>query len=218
VQGVVADSSDFGICITSGTLDVQSVEIARSKGGGISVAGEATATFQSCTIHENSSYGAIVYEKSKAKFQQCLFTNHTENIALFVSTDGKARCRLCRFEASEIVHIEGRSGGIASVRDSELTGTNEGTAMQVLEQATIKLKGTHIHNCSQYAAFVGQGGIFRMSGDAIYDCAQGGMALAGSAQASFDAVQFLHNGPAAIIANEGSVMLANCSVKEHTYI
>jgi hypothetical protein len=51
-------------------------------------------------------------------------------------------------------------------------------ATEAGEHATIKIKGAHIHNCSQYAAFVGDGGTLRMVGGAVYDCTQGGVALA----------------------------------------
>lgn len=215
-QALVRDSAEFGITVANAAVDVLGSEICGSKGGGISIADGASAVFQACTIHDNISFGAMVYERAKSKFVQCLFANNTENVALYIASDGKARCKLCKFEASGMLHIEARSGGVASVRDSELGATRDGTGVQVTEKALVKLRGSHVHNCQRYGVFVGQSGILRAFGGAIYECGEAAVALAGGeATAAFDGVQFIRNGGTAVLASEGSVTLANCAIKEH---
>jgi hypothetical protein len=213
--GTISDSTEYGVSVMSGTATFNQVTIARCQNCGISVSFRGCAIFQACTITEHGLYGVHAFDEGRAKFVQCLFANHIQNVAAFTCAKGKIQCRLCKFESSRVLHCDVRENAIMSLRDSELFQTADGTAIQVVDGGLLKLRGTHVHDEKTYGVHVDDQGICKAWGSAFYECGVAGIFVKGTGQAQLEECQFLRCGQAGVLASGGVATLFNCVVRDN---
>jgi hypothetical protein len=212
IGGVLTKSGEIAVDVDACCFVAKGVQIVGSADAAVSAYGRANVLLEQCTIHTHDNYGIQAYDNAKVRLVQCLMSC---TIDLFCLRKARVRCVLCKLQGAVQAHVNVQEGGVVSLRDWELMKCGRGVGMQISDDGLVKMRGTHVHSQTQFAAAVCEGGTLRARGAAIYDCGICGLYMRAGSEIDLDGCHVMRNGRMGIQALGGKLTLANCAVKEH---
>jgi hypothetical protein len=117
---------------------------------------------------------------------------------------------LCKRQGTAQVHVSALNEGIISFKDNELSICSSAhllvcssirlfvfirrNGLQIDDDTILKLRGTHVHDLSQFGLVICTGGKLCMIGILIYDCRIARMYIESDVEAQFESCQIERNG------------------------
>jgi len=208
----------IGISIINASPVFTQCQITSVGVAGLSISGGATPQFIKCSIHDNNGLAAQIHEQGTAAlFDNTIFLNHNNSVAILAINNSTIECQHCKFEGSMHPHCEIRDGATVLLTKCEITASIKGNGLQVHSRGILKVQESSIHDETKLGILVGDLGTAIISNSHIYSCGVCGILALTNSHLKVSNSLLDGNGQFSMqIQGNAEAEIFDCTIQNHT--